>query len=110
MTDSPRDRARAAAEILRPHVPAVLACIPETIFTTRQFMLAFREDPAAAAAYEQALALWGAERRLGVLAVHGQVGPRVLRESGQAVWLGYVGQRTLEDDGLHVPARWRKVT
>jgi hypothetical protein len=108
VTEGPRDRARAAAEILRPHVPAVLACIPETVFSTRQYMMAFREVPAAAAAYDEALALWGEERRLGLLAIHGQVGPRILRESGLAIWLGYVGNSTLEDDGLHVPARWRK--
>ena len=109
MNEAPRDRARRAAEILRPHVATVLAQIPEEIFTTRQYMLAFRERPETAAAYEQALALWGEERRLGILALHGQVGPRVLRESGLARWLGYVGNASLEDDGIHVPARWQKV-
>ncbi len=106
--DSPRDRARLAAEILRPHLPAVLACLPNDTFSTREYMMAFRETPESAAAYEQAVSLWGEERRLGLLSVHGQVAPRILRESGLAIWLGYAGNQTIEDDGLHVPVRWRK--
>jgi hypothetical protein len=104
------DRPAEAAKLLRPYVAQVLDQIPEGEFTTRQYMLAFRELPEAAAAYEQAIGLWGEDRRLGLLSVHGHVGPRLLRESGLATWLGYIGNYTIEDDGLHVPVRWRKAT
>ncbi len=103
-----QNKAAEAARLLGPFVSAVVALLPDDVFSTREYMMAFREIPAAAAAYEQAVALWGEDRRLGLLSVHGQVGPRLLREAGLATWLGYIGGSTIDEDGLHVPARWKK--
>ncbi|MCS7003020.1 MAG: hypothetical protein NZ518_09245 [Dehalococcoidia bacterium] len=105
-----RERMRVAIALLAPYVDAALALIPEREFTTRQFMMALREHPEAQAAYAQALSQWPEEdRKLALLTVHGIVAGRVLRASPNVQWVGYVGGYTVEDDGIHVPAKWRKV-
>ena len=100
------DRVDMLVEFLRPPVEDVLRRIEGDEFTTIEFIELMRTEPAAGAAYEEALRRWGEGERYAKMVVHGQVIPTVLRRSGLVEWLGFAHG---EDDPYAVPARWRLV-
>ncbi|HEV2107927.1 MAG TPA: hypothetical protein VGR16_06670 [Thermomicrobiales bacterium] len=75
-------------------------------FTTPQFIDVMLTDPAAAAAYQEAVRQWGETERTAKMVVHGQAIPAILRQSGLVEWLGFAHE---EDDPYAVPAWWRLI-
>ncbi len=106
----PDDRMSQALALLAPHVIALLDQWLRPEFTTKQFIESLLTDEAAQAAYLLAVGLWpDFPPNFGQKTVHGLIIPRLLRATGKAQWAGYVHDAT-QDDGLGVPAKWRRVT
>ena len=105
--DAPADRAdrvEALIDFMTPVVTDILRRLEGDEFTTVEFIEVMQTDPAAAAAYEEALRRWGEGERYAKMVVHGQVIPQALRRSGLVDWLGFAYG---EEDPYAVPARWR---
>jgi hypothetical protein len=93
---------------LLPPLTDVIARINVDRFTTVEFIEVLQQDPAAQAAYDDAVRRWREDNpELAKLVIHGQVIPQVLRRSGLVEWDGYAYG---EHDPYAVPAWWRKVT
>lgn len=92
---------------LTPVVRSLLLRIEGDEFTTTQFIEVMQLDPPSAAAYEQAIAMWGERPDQSRMVIHGQVIPAALRASGLVEWLGFAHG---EDDPWAVPAWWRLLT
>jgi hypothetical protein len=106
--DTPRldrpDRVDALIDFLAPTVDAIVRRLEGEEFTTVEFIELMLTDPAAAAAYDEALRRWGEGERYAKMVVHGQVIPAALRRTGLVEWVGFAhGQ----DDPYAVPALWR---
>jgi len=101
------DRVDALIEFLAPTVADILRRLEGDEFKTTEFIEVMLSDPAANAAYEEALARWGEGERYAKMVVHGQVIPATLRRSGLVEWLGFAYD---EEDPYAVPARWRLLT
>jgi hypothetical protein len=98
------DGVDALVHFLTPTVIGILKRIEAEEFTTPEFIEAMLTDPAAEAAYEEALRRWGEDDHYSKMVVHGQVIPLILRRSDLVEWAGYAhGQ----DDPYGVPAWWR---
>lgn len=98
------DRVDALIEFMTPAVLDILSRLDGDEFTTTEFIEVMTTDPAAAAAYDEALKRWGEGARYAKMIVHGQVIPGILRRSPDVEWLGFVYG---EEDVYAVPARWR---
>lgn len=102
------DPAGAAAATLAPHVEDILRRINVDEFTTLEFIEAMQLDPAAARAFNQALAVIPeTDERRGRLILHGQIIPDLLRATGLVEWAGYAYGH---EDPHGVPAWWRKTS
>ena len=97
------DPVEALIEFLTPAVIGILRRIDAEEFTTPQFIEVMRTDPAAAAAYDEAVHRWGEQAKQAKMVVHGQVIPLILRRSDLVEWAGYAHG---EDDDYAVPAWW----
>src|SRR4051794_33860450 len=97
-----------AFDLLRPLIVPTLALLPEPEFTTRQFVMYLRATEPGEDAYTLAVSGWKDNLTVGRQTIHGQIIPQLLREEGQATWVGYVYNDPEEDDGLSVPSRWLK--
>lgn len=98
------DRVDALIDLVYPSALALLRRLEGDEFTTTEFVAVLETDPAAAAAYREALDRWGEGERYAKMVVHGQVIPAVLRRSELVEWIGFAHG---EDDPYGVPARWR---
>lgn len=100
------DRVDAIIAFLEPTIGDVLRRIEGDEFTTTEFIELLQSDPAAKAAYDEALRRWGEGERYAKMVVHGQVIPGILRRSDLVEWLGFAHG---VDDPYAVPARWRLI-
>jgi hypothetical protein len=100
------DRVDAITAFLQPTIDGILSRLEGDEFTTTEFIELMRSDPAANAAYEEALRRWGEGERYAKMVVHGQVIPGILRRSALVEWLGFAHGVA---DPYAVPARWRLV-
>ena len=100
------DRADAIVVFLAPTIDDILRRLEGEEFTTTEFIEVLQSDPAANAAYREALRLWGEGDRYAKMVVHGQVIPGILRRSELVEWLGVAYG---EDDSYAIPARWRLI-
>ncbi len=100
------DRVDAIVAFLAPTIEDILRRLHGDEFTTTEFIEVLQSDPAANAAYLEALRLWGEGDRYAKMVVHGQVIPGILRRSALVEWLGFAYG---EDDSYAIPARWRLV-
>jgi hypothetical protein len=98
------DRVDAIIDFLFPAIDDLLRRIEGEEFTTSELIAVLVTDPAANAAYEEALRRWGEGERYAKMVIHGQVIPAALRRSGRVEWLGFAHG---VDDPYAVPARWR---
>jgi hypothetical protein len=98
------DRVDAIIDFLFPAIDDLLRRIEGEEFTTTELIALLVTDPAANAAYEEALRRWGEGERYAKMVIHGQVIPATLRRSGLVEWLGFAHG---VDDPYAVPARWR---
>ena len=98
------DRVDAIIDFLFPAIDDLLRRIEGEEFTTSELIAVLVTDPAANAAYEEALRRWGEAERYAKMVIHGQVIPATLRRSGRVEWLGFAHG---VDDPYAVPARWR---
>jgi hypothetical protein len=98
------DRVDAIIEFLGPTIDDILRRIEGEEFTTTEFIELLQTDPAAKAAYDEALRRWGEGERYAKMVVHGQVIPGILRRSERVEWLGFAHG---VEDPYAVPARWR---
>ncbi len=92
------------ADLMAPPVNDVLARLEGEEFTTLEFIDLLLTDPAANAAYDEAVRRWGEQERTAKMVVHGQVIPLILRASPLVEWAGFAYG---EEDSYAVPARWR---
>jgi hypothetical protein len=109
----PRTTYEQAVELVSAFVTARLERVPSgRRFTTYQFIRALRQDPAAEAGYQEALAvLAGAPgwSHAAAQLLHGQVIPELLRASPAVRFAGFAHDAPAgEDDGTAVPSYWRK--
>ena len=100
------DRVDAIIAYLAPTIDDILSRIEGDEFTTTEFIALLQSDPAANAAYLEALRRWGEGDRAGKMVVHGQVIPGILRRSNLIEWIGFAHG---EDDPYAVPGRWRLI-
>jgi hypothetical protein len=100
------DRVDAIIEFLTPAIDDVLRRLEGEEFATTEFIELLQTDPAANAAYREALRRWGEGDRYAKMVVHGQVIPGILRRSDLVEWLGFA--HGVEDE-YAVPARWRLI-
>lgn len=100
------DRVDAIIAFLGPTIDDVLSRLEGEEFTTTEFIELLQSDPAANAAYLEALRRWGEGDRYAKMVIHGQVIPGILRRSAAVEWLGFAHE---EDDSFAIPARWRLV-
>ena len=100
------DRVDAIIAFLAPTIGEILSRIEGDEFTTTEFIAVLQSDPAANAAYLEALRRWGEGDRAAKMVVHGQVIPGILRRSNLIEWIGFAHG---EDDPYAVPGRWRLV-
>jgi hypothetical protein len=98
------DRVDAIIAFLAPVIEDILGRLEGDEFTTTEFIEVMQSDPAANAAYEEALRRWGESERYARMVVHGQVIPGILRRSPRLEWLGFAHGVA---DPYAVPARWR---
>ncbi len=87
-----------------PVVDKVLANLDGDEFTTTEFVDLMLTVPEGAAAYREAIRLWGEEERPTKMVIHGQVIPGAMRKSRYVEWAGYAHG---EADEYAVPAWWR---
>jgi hypothetical protein len=97
------DRVDAIMLFLEPTIDDLLARLEGEEFTTTEFIALMQTEPAAHAAYEEALRRWNEGERYAKMVVHGQVIPGILRRSPRVEWLGFAHG---VDDPYAVPARW----
>lgn len=90
-------------QFLTPVLTDILERVDADEFTTPQFIEVLQTDPAAKAAYEEALRRWGEDETYSKMVIHGQVIPTILRRSDLVEWAGYAYG---EDDPYAVPAWW----
>jgi hypothetical protein len=90
-------------DFLAPAVTDILERIDADEFTTVQFIEVMQTDPAAKAAYDEALLRWGEDEGYSKMVIHGQVIPGILRRSPLVEWAGYAHG---EQDPYAVPAWW----
>jgi hypothetical protein len=98
------DQVEELVQFLRPTLFDVIDRIDAEEFTTTQFIEVMQLDPAAKAAYDEALRRWGEDLHYSKMVVHGQVIPAVLRQSTRIEWAGFAHG---EPDPYAVPAWWR---
>ncbi len=105
MSDRQREETvETLAALMAESVNDVLARLEGEEFTTLEFIAVLRTDPAANAAYEEAVRRWGEQERTAKMVVHGQVIPLILRASPRVEWAGFAHG---EPDEYAVPAVWR---
>lgn len=107
------DAYAAALAELRPHLERTLERAPSgRRFTTFQLIRAFRQDPAAEAAYQRALAILGGgagPSSAALQVLHGQVFPQLLRACPSIRFAGFAHDAPPDEyDGTAVPSYWRK--
>ena len=108
-----QDSYEAALEAVSPFILRTIERAPSGgRFTTHQFIRAFRQDPEAEAAYQQALQIladnpgWA---HAATKVLHGQVIPQLLRACPNVRFAGFAYDAPpAEDDGTAVPSYWRK--
>jgi hypothetical protein len=98
------DRVDAIIAFLAPTIDDILSRLEGDEFTTTEFIALLQSDPAANAAYQEALRRWGEGERAAKMVIHGQVIPGILRRSNLIEWIGFAHG---EDDPYAVPGRWR---
>lgn len=98
------DRVDALIDLLAPAVDDILRRLEGDEFTTAEFIDVMLSDPTAAAAYQDAIRIWGEGEHYAKMVIHGQVIPGAMRRSSRAEWVGFAHG---EDDQYAVPARWR---
>lgn len=98
------DRVDALIDLMAPAIEDVLRRLEGDEFTTVEFIEVMLTDPTAAAAYNDAIRIWGEGEHYAKLVIHGQVIPGAMRRSNLVEWVGYAYG---EDDPYAVPARWR---
>ena len=91
-------------DFLTPAVTDILRRLEAEEFTTIDFIEVLKSEPAANAAYEEAVRRWGEQDRYSRMVVHGQVIPLIMRRSGLVDWVGYAHGQA---DDYAVPAWWR---
>jgi hypothetical protein len=107
MSDQHREETvESLAALMAAPVNDVLARLEGEEFTTLEFIAVLRTDPAADAAYQEAVRRWGEQERTAKMVVHGQVIPLILRASPLVEWAGFAHG---EPDEFAVPAVWRLV-
>ncbi len=103
----------AAVDAVSPFIGRTLERAPAGgRFTTHQFIKAFRQDPEAEAAYQQALAIladnpgWA---HAAAQVLHGQVIPELLRACPNVRFAGFAHDAPADErDGTAVPSYWRR--
>lgn len=106
-SDSPgpqSDPIEELIEFLSPVIVGILQRLDAEEFTTIQFIEVMRSDPAASAAYDEAVRRWGEGERHSKMVIHGQVIPVAMRRSNMVDWIGFAHE---EADDYAVPAWWR---
>lgn len=98
------DRLDALIDFFVPTVRDILSRLEGDEFSTSEFIAVLQSDPAAAAAYQEAIARWGEGERYAKMVIHGQVVPVAMRRTGLVEWVGFAHG---EDDPYAVPALWR---
>lgn len=98
------DRVDALIDLMAPAIEDVLRRLEGDEFTTVEFIEVMLTDPTAAAAYNDAIRIWGEGEHYAKLVIHGQVIPGAMRRSNLVEWAGYAYG---EEDPYAVPARWR---
>ena len=101
------DKVDALIDRLAPAVEDILRRLEGDEFTTAEFIEVLLSDATAAAAYHDAIRIWGEREHSSKLVVHGQVIPGALRRSTLVEWVGFAHG---EQDPYAVPARWRLLT
>ena len=105
------DDAQANA-ILEGPVEAAIAQMTEDRFSTRRIIAELRATLDGEAAYQAALQTLAPDpgsEHMGLLVLHGQVVPGILRRSKLVRFGGFIHGNPAEDDGLAVPSLWIKV-
>lgn len=97
------DRVDELMDYLYPIIVELLERLDGDEFTTPQFIELMQTEPAAKAAYDEALVRWGEDEQHSKMVVHGQVIPGVLRRTSLVEWAGYAHG---ESDPYAVPAWW----
>lgn len=100
------DPQEQAVRLLTPLIIPTLALLPQSEFTTRQFVMYLRATEPGEEAYQFAVSGWPDNLTLGRQTIHGHIIPQLLQKVGRAEWLGYVYGDPQEEDGLSVPSRW----
>ena len=101
------DEVEELIEFLAPYINPIVERVNVDEFTTVEFIAVMQQDPATAAAYDEAVNRWHENNpELAKLVIHGQVIPQLLRRGGLVEWAGYAYG---EQDAYAVPAWWRKV-
>ncbi len=98
------DRVDALIDLMAPAIEDVLGRLEGDEFTTVEFIEVMLTDPTAAAAYEDAIRIWGEGEHYAKMVIHGQVIPGAMRRSKLVEWAGFAYG---EEDPFAVPARWR---
>lgn len=98
------DRVDALIDLMSPPVEDILRRLEGEEFTTAEFIEVMLSDPAAAAAYDDAIRIWGEGEHYAKMVIHGQVIPGAMRRSALVEWAGFAYG---EEDPYAVPARWR---
>ncbi len=91
-------------DLLAPAVEDILRRLEGDEFTTAEFIEVMLSDSTAAAAYENAIRIWGEGEHYAKMVIHGQVIPGAMRRSALVEWAGFAYG---EEDRYAVPARWR---
>ncbi len=100
------DRVDALIDFMTPVVSGILERLDGDEFTTVEFIEVLRSDPDAAAAYDEALRLWGEGERYAKMVIHGQVIPVAMRRTGLVDWIGFAYG---ENDEYAAPSRWQLI-
>ncbi len=100
-----------AYEIMEAPLHAAIARLAESRFSTKRLIAEIRASADGDAAYREAMATLGPDpgsERMGMMVLHGQVIPGLLRRSGLVRFGGFIHGNAAEDDGFGVPSLWVK--
>jgi hypothetical protein len=100
-----------AITLMEQPVQAAIARIAEPRFSTKRLIAEIRASADGEAAYQEALTTLGPDpgsERMGMMVLHGQVIPGLLRRSGLVRFGGFIHGNPAEDDGFGVPGLWVK--
>jgi hypothetical protein len=100
-----------AYELMEEPVRAAISRIAEPRFSTKRLIAEIRASNEGEAAYQESLQTLGPDpgsERMGMMVLHGQVIPGLLRRSQLVRFGGFIHGNAAEDDGFAVPSLWIK--